>query len=109
LFIKDFGKTCIIFKNGKHIHLYDSKEGGNRFFETDDILDDYIGSSIVKVSIKETVYKEFNTHEKLMADEEYQTIEFLEFVTTDGVFQIKSYVNHNGYYDSINLTLKFVS
>lgn len=66
-----------------------------RYFDTDDKLEDYVGSTYLGYEIKDV--------SESIVDDECCEIQFLEVKTSKGDFQLKNYNEHNGYYGGFDL------
>lgn len=68
------------------------------YFSSEDNLTDFIGADLLEVNLTDTE----RNHKKLKEVLEYGLddggIQFVDFVTTKGVFQLAVYNAHNGYY-----------
>lgn len=86
------GGLIVKFNDGTGIVVFDAARSccESRFMECDENLDYFVGSKFTGVEIRDYVTKH----------EEYDTCEtqFVNVITSKGVFEVKTYNNHNGYY-----------
>jgi hypothetical protein len=69
------------------------------FFSSDDDLKSFIGSDLREVNLTDKALRKITVSEiGLDLDSEYTSIQFVDFVTDKGAFQLAVYNSHNGYY-----------
>jgi len=69
------------------------------YFSSDDDLKSFIGSDLREVNLTDTALNKTVVSEMgLNLGSEYDSIQFVDFVTDKGTFQLAVYNSHNGYY-----------
>ncbi len=85
-------RLSITLSDDSTLHLYDDGQSccENRYMQTDDDLDYYVGSELLNIELKDSHYQD--------NDYEVHEVQFLDITTRKGVFQIANHNEHNGYY-----------
>ena len=73
---------------------------------SDDDLNDYIGANLQAVRLTDTALNQEVVKDSGYYDGEFGGIQFVDFVTDRGTFQLAVYNSHNGYYGHGILVLK---
>ena len=68
------------------------------YFSTEDDYKEFIGSELIEVRLTDTTLNTKILEENIKHGLEDGDIQFVDFVTTGGVFQLAVYNSHNGYY-----------
>lgn len=81
-----------IFKDGSSLTIWDDGQSccEDRYMSTDDDLTEYIESKLLALELKEAPNIE-------NGGEEHE-VQFLDVLTTKGIFTISNHNEHNGYY-----------
>lgn len=93
-------ELLIKFDDGTGIAIYDDGQSCSeyRHMSTDDNLADYVGAQLLGAEIKDapTEEDEYGDHE----------VQFLEVMTSKGVFTMVNHNEHNGYYGGFWIVVK---
>lgn len=100
LMLDDDDALYLFFEDGSKIKIFDDGQQcyENRYMRTDDNLNDYVGTRLLDVKIKDGgcfVDEYDDMHE----------IQFLEVVTDKGSFTMSSHNEHNGYYSGFCISI----
>ena len=85
-------KIFVLISNGQNC----CEEWG--YFSSEDKLSDFIGADLLEVNLADTERNQKKLKEVLEYGVYGGGIQFVDFVTTKGVFQLAVYNAHNGYY-----------
>ena len=96
----DDNSLFLHFADGSVVELADEGQSccEHRFMRTDDDLSELSGSKLLGFELKSTSRErdEFDVHE----------IQFLDIITSKGIFQLANHNIHNGYYGGFAVTIK---
>lgn len=76
------------------------------YMTSDDDLNDYIGANLQAVRLTDVALNQEVVKDSGYYDGEFGGIQFVDFVTDRGTFQLAVYNSHNGYYGHGILVLK---
>lgn len=86
------------------IASYQSCCGDSGYLSSEDVLSNYIGSLLLEVNLTDTALNNQVLEESEYRD--YGGIQFVDFVTNTGVFQLAVYNYYNGFYGQDILVAK---
>jgi len=85
------------FNDGVKLTIFDDGQSccEDRYMSTDDDLQDYKGAILVNFELKNApdINDEYGSHE----------VQFLDVITSNGVFQLANHNEHNGYYGGFSI------
>ena len=76
------------------------------YFSTNDDTEDFIGQELLEVKLTDVALNEVRINEDFKYGFDCGGIQFVDFVTNKGVFQLAVYNSHNGYYGHSIYVLK---
>jgi hypothetical protein len=68
------------------------------YFSSDDDLSEFIGANLREINLTDTALERIEIKEKEKLEDSQCSIQFVDFVTSKGTFQLAVYNSHNGYY-----------
>jgi hypothetical protein len=94
------------FSDGTWAHIYDDGQSccEVRYTRTDDTLEDFIGSKLLDITIKDApneVAEQRNDYDPTIHE-----VQFLELLTSIGPITFSTHNEHNGYYGGFTLEMR---
>lgn len=98
----DNNELIFTFTDGSGLKVFDDGQCccEDRYMTTDDDLSDYKGSTLLDFELKTAPNME-NEHVE-------HEVKFLDVKTSNGIFQMASHNEHNGYYGGFNIVANII-